>query len=167
MTRQAAGARGGGPRRHHTVPRFLLKAFVNERGNLWTWLVPQGRLVQLSPDDASVRSHFNTKEDGSVAMEEFLANEIESPFAQLLAHRLLSLSGAILGVKENASSAHSSLLSSSGSQAHGTRMCVARKPSFEPTSSLSTRNRESWRAVTTCRMARRNVASSKHEWQTW
>jgi hypothetical protein len=92
-SRNASGARP--PRRHHTVPKVLLKSFANEKGRIWTRLIDQDRVVQLSLDDASVRTGFNTKEDGSWDLERFFANEVESPFGRLVDEGYLSVPGVI------------------------------------------------------------------------
>ena len=89
------GAPENVPWRHHTVPELLLKAFVNRKGHVWTRLVKDGRVVSLSIHDASVRSGFYAREDGTVALETFYANEIESPFGLTVSQGALALPGTI------------------------------------------------------------------------
>ena len=88
------------PRRHHTVPKLLLKRFVNERKMVPTWLVRERRLAQLNPADASVRGDFNAKENGSFELEMFYANEIEGPFASVLDRLLAAPPGVIFGAEK-------------------------------------------------------------------
>ena len=83
------------PWRHHTVPKVLLKAFLNEERRVWTRLVESGRIVQLSLNDASVRGGFHTREDGSSGLEHFLATEVEGPFGKLLAEGVLGVHGPV------------------------------------------------------------------------
>jgi hypothetical protein len=84
-----------GPWRNHTVPKVLLKFFLNDRGRIWTKLVEQDRIVQLALNDASVRGGFHTKEDGSAELERFLDKEVEAPFGRVLDRDQLSIPGPI------------------------------------------------------------------------
>lgn len=73
------------PRRHHTVPQLLLKAFLNANNKILTEIVDTGRFVELPIASASVRNGFHTSSDGSFQLEDFLANEVEGPAAPIIA----------------------------------------------------------------------------------
>ena len=76
------------PKRHHTVPRLMLKNFTNQRGKLWCFNKDIGKCYEASPQDVSVVKHFYSAilEDGSrdAFAEKKLATGIEAEAAPII-----------------------------------------------------------------------------------
>lgn len=75
-------------KRHHAVPQFLLRRFVNAAGLVWLHDLQQLTAVRVQPKDALVESRLYAPGVGDTpnddALESFLAQHVEGPAAKPL-----------------------------------------------------------------------------------
>src|ERR1700677_1668833 len=87
------------PRRHHYVPRLLLKRFADSSGNLWTYDTELKKFWQNSPASAAFEKNFyslgmNSPAPDHSKIENFLAEFVDAPgdssIEQLLQREMLA-----------------------------------------------------------------------------
>lgn len=81
------------PRRHHYVPRLLLRNFTNSAGQLWVFDANQKKNWQASPDSAGFERdlyarNLKSPEPEFSAIEEFLSQQVDGPGAEAIASLL-------------------------------------------------------------------------------
>lgn len=75
------------PKRHHFIPQFLLRNYVNERGSLWVFRKGGPDVFEVTPNNIALEKHYNsTHENGrrDSALETRLAEVVENRYAPVM-----------------------------------------------------------------------------------
>lgn len=75
------------PKRHHFIPRFLLRNYINERGKVWAFIKGGPDVFEATPNNIALEKHYNsTHENGrrDSALEKRLAEVVENRYAPLM-----------------------------------------------------------------------------------
>lgn len=91
-------------RRHHYVPRLLLRRFADPGGTLWVYDLVNGRIFSSHPSSAGVKKQlYSRRLEGGVvdhiSVERFLAENVEGPgdaaIRRLLKREVIGVAGVI------------------------------------------------------------------------
>ena len=75
------------PKRHHFIPQFLLRNYINERGKVWVFRKGGPHVFEAVPNDIALEKHYNsTHENGrrDSALETRLAQVVENRYAPVM-----------------------------------------------------------------------------------
>ncbi|MXY08379.1 MAG: DUF4238 domain-containing protein, partial [Rhodothermaceae bacterium] len=74
-------------KRHHFIPQFLLRNYVNERGKVWVFGKSGPDVIEVAPNNIALEKHYNsTHENGrrDSALETRLAEVVENQYAPVM-----------------------------------------------------------------------------------
>jgi len=74
-------------KRHHFIPQFLLRNYINERGKLWVFRKDGTDVIEVAPNNIALEKHYNsTHENGrrNSALEVRLSEVVENRYAPVM-----------------------------------------------------------------------------------